>query len=151
MENLFQLQVVKTMHIPIWDQQVEEKAVAFWQERGINFSEKTPRRLLGNRGSIWGNLTSFDMSKLITNLTLTISPMEPYEVSCCLDVDTRFQVVTEWNKEYWQLEMDTFESYLLYGDQKKGGWDQLRRESRALDYLWVLSLGWIERRPPHKP
>ena len=151
MKELFQLQVVKTMYISTWNEQVKAEAIAFWQRRGISFNEVTDNHFEGRRGSVWGNLTSFDMSRLITNLRLTVSPTKPYEVFCCLDIDTRFQVVTEWNKEYWQLELDTFESHLLCGDQKEGEWDQLRKESRALDYLWVLSLGWIRRKMPHKP
>lgn len=151
MKSLFQLQVVKTMYISTWNEQVKAGVIAFWQGRGISFDEVTDSYFKGHRGSVWGNLTSFDMSKLITDLTLTISPMEPYKVICSLDVDTRFQIVTDWNKEYWQLELDTFESYLLHGDQKKGEWDQLRKESKALDGLWVLSLGWFRHRIPRKP
>ena len=151
MKNPFQLQVVKTLFVPAWNDMVKAEAITFWQGRGINFDEVTDNYLRGHRGSVWGNLTSFDMSKLITDLTLTISPTEPHEVFCCLEIDTQFQVVTEWNREYWQLELDTFESHLLYGDQKEGEWDQLRKESRASDYLWVLSLGWIRRKMPHKP
>ena len=143
------LQVVKTFQVPVWDEQAKKKFINFWQGRGVTFNEVTEKHLKGRRGSLWGNMTSYDMSKLLADLT--ISQIAPHEISCQLDVDTRGQDITEWNEGYWRLEMDTLESYLLCGDQKEAEWQQFRKDSRAAAWQWSLSLTWLGRKMPRKP
>jgi hypothetical protein len=140
------LQIIKIIQVPVWDEQVRQKVIGFWQGRGITFREVTDSLLSGHRGSFWGNLTSYDMSKLLADLT--IRKTKANEISCQLDVDTCGQDITEWNKAYWQLELDTLESYLLYGDQKTEEWKQFLRNSRAAAWQWSLSLTWLGRKMP---
>ena len=149
MNNMLQLQVVKTIQVPIWDEQAKQKVITFWQGRGITFGEVTEGHLRGHRGSLWGNMTSYDMSKLLANLT--ISQIGPNEIVCQLDVDTRGQDITDWNKAYWQLEMDTLESSLLHGDQKEETWQQFRKDSKAAAWQWSLSFARFGRKMPRKP
>jgi len=149
MNSPFRLEVVKTIHVPVWDEQARQRVTTFWQGRGVAFSEVTTGRLRGHRGSLWGNLTSYDMGKFLANLT--ISQVGPTELLCQLDVDTRGQDITEWNRAYWGLEMDTLESFLLHGDQKEEEWEQFLKESKAAAWQWSLSFRRLGRKMPRKP
>lgn len=111
--------------------------------------ETATENLQGRRGSLWGNMTSFDMGKL--RAQLTVSRTGSTEIECVLDVDTRYQDITEWNKAYWHLEMDTLESYLLRGDLREDEWQKFQRSSRAAAWQWTLSLTQRGRKMPPKP
>jgi hypothetical protein len=106
--------------IPKWDEEAKRKVVSFWTERGVRFGEISDRRLVGNRGSILGNMTSFDMAELRTKVIIQVS--ESDECECVLDVNTAFQIITEWNRQHWELELQTFESYIVRGDERQDDW-----------------------------
>ncbi len=143
------LQFVKVIQVPVWDEQAKQKVIIFWQGRGITLKEVSDSRLRGHRGSLLGNLTSYDMSRLLADLT--ISQIEPNRISCQFDIDTRYQDITEWNKAHWELELDTLESYLLHGDKKEEEWQQFRKGSKAAAWQWSLSFTWLGRKMPRKP
>ena len=107
----------KRIQIIAWEEETRQKIISFWQEHGVVFANTQGDILQGQRGSMWGNLTSFDMSKLMA--TLTVSRMDEAEIECVLEIDTYAQYITSGNKAYWQREMDTFESWLLRGDKKE--------------------------------
>ena len=141
--------VSKTIRLPQWDEQTKQKVIDFWQGRGIHFSDTRTDVLRGRRGSLWGNLTSFDMSKLVAHLTISAS--SPALLECVMEIDGRYQDLTDWNEAYWHLEMETLESYLLTGDQKGPEWRQFQRDSRAAAWQWSLSGTKLGRKLPPKP
>lgn len=142
------IQITHSIRLPEWNEQVKQKIMAFWHKRGIVFSQTNGDVLKGRRGSRWGNLTSFDMSKLRADLTITKTG--PGDIGCVLDVNTRYQDITEWNEAYWRLEMDTLENYLLHDDQREEEWRQFRGASRAAAWQWSLSFTRLGRRLPPK-
>ncbi len=140
------MRVSRSIVISEWNDAIRRKIVDFWQERRVVFTVSEGRTLEGKRGSLLGNMTSFDMTRLIT--TLTVSRTSPAEIVCRLDIDTTFQSITTWNEAYWQLEMDTFESWLLYGEDKKAEWEAYYKTARAGDIRWLLSFGLFGNRTP---
>jgi hypothetical protein len=136
----------KVIDLPVWDEEARRKVISYWSERGVTFVDTSGDVLVGKRGSLWGNLTSFDMSKLMAKLT--VSPVSPDTVSCVLEVNTILQGVTEWNRAYWQLELETFESFLLTGDKKEEVWLNFLKANRKASVEWALSLGTRGREIP---
>lgn len=143
------IRIEKRILLPAWDEKTQRNVISFWQKRGVTFTEAEGETLQGWRGSLWGNMTSFDMGKLRAHLT--VSRTGPTEIECVLDVDTSYQDITEWNEAYWHLEIDTLESYLLRGDLREDEWRQFQRDSRAAAWQWTLSLTQRGRKMPPKP
>jgi len=133
------LQIRKTISLPVWDETTKQKILTYWEARGIVFTDTQGDVLTGRRGSMIGNLISFDMSKLLANLT--VSRTGASEIECILEVNTILQIVTEWNTAYWQLEMDTLESWLLHNDGKEAEWRLFQRGMRKAATQWATSLG----------
>ena len=144
----YTLQISKTITLPSWDDEVKQKIVRFWESRGIAFTQATDDTLKGHRGSWLGNLTSYDMSKLLADLT--ISRSNETQLFCVLDVNISCQDITEWNKAYWQLEMDTLESYLLYNDERENEWQEFSKNSLKAAWQWSLSFRLLGRKFPRK-
>jgi hypothetical protein len=140
------VKIEKEIDLPIWNEGVKQKVITYWSERGITFNDISGDVLTGRRGSVWGNLTSFDMSKLMARLTVSLAV--PNTVSCVLDVNTILQGITEWNRAYWQLEMETFESFLLTGDKKDEVWRTFLKANKKASLAWTLSLGAAGRELP---
>ena len=124
-ERLMEFQ--KSIEIKEWDKETKRKVIDFWQERGVMFTETEGDILRGWRGSLWDNLTSFDMSRLLA--TVTVSKTSPTEIRCVLSVNTIMQIISQWNRAYWQLEMNTLESWLLSGDKKEVQWQEFLRST----------------------
>jgi hypothetical protein len=133
------VRIDKRIALTSWDESTRQKIVEFWEERGVVFSDTAGDVLRGKRGSLWGNLTSYDMSKLRSKLTVTRSG--PTEIECTLDVNTAMQRITDWNMAYWRLEMDTLESWLLSGDLKQEEWARHEVGAHKADVAWTLSGG----------
>ena len=129
-------EVRKSIQLPTWDEEMRQKLVSFWQQRGIVFTEKSENLLVGKRGSLWGNLTSFDMSKLTTNLT--ISRSKGCLIECKLEINTVMQEITHFNRAYWQLELDTLESWLLFGFKRDAEWREFHNAVRKESVNWAV-------------
>ena len=143
--------VEKTFQIPIWDEFTRFKMVDFWSRRRIEFSESSGNILKGKRGSLLGNITSFDMSKLMSELTITVSAEN--QVHCVLNVNTFMQIITDYNKAWWDLEMETFQSYLLQADEQDERWRRFRANDKKASIAWTLTSGLVGNRipPEEKP
>lgn len=125
--------------MPAWDDLLKRKAIDFWSRRRVVFSETSASLLVGKRGSILGNLISFDMSKLISRITISVSPQD--EVECALSVNTVFQQITDYNRAWWDLELETFESFLLRNDELEERWKAFGVKYNRASWAWALSLG----------
>ena len=143
------MEIHRTVRLPEWSEELKTKAIRFWQQRRFRFDIVDGTTLTGRRGSIWGNLVSFDMSKLIACLTLT--RVGDSNLMCVLDVNPVLQTITEWNRAYWELEMDTLESWMLRDDLRQDEWSAFLRASRRASLLWVFSLGLAGTRMPDGP
>jgi hypothetical protein len=135
------MRIEKRFLVPKWDETLLQKAVDFWTKRNIVFEKIEGNALYGKRGSLLGNLFSYDMSKLISKLSISVSSNN--ELTCILDVNTVMQAITERNKEYWGLEMETFESLLLHNDEQIEEWDDLGKRSRLAAIVWTFTFGLL--------
>ena len=133
------MRIEKRFLTPIWDESLKQKAINFWSKRGIVFEKIEGNALHGKRGSLLGNLFSYDMSKLISTLSISVSADS--ELTCILDVNTVMQGITERNKEYWNLEMNTFESFLLRNDEQVDNWEDFRKRSVLGAIIWTITFG----------
>jgi hypothetical protein len=118
----------KKFLVPGWDERLMQKTVAYWSKREFVFEQSEGGGLFGKRGSIWGNLFSNNMSKLIAQLSISVSPVN--ELTCTLDVNTAMQYITTKNKKSLSQEMDMFESFLLRNDEKIEKGSEFRIEIR---------------------
>ena len=78
----------------------------YWSSRGFNCEQKSTS-IIGKRGSSIGNLTSFDMTKLICELVVDFS--EDNYMTAELLVNGKFQDITEINLWDFKLELILFE------------------------------------------
>lgn len=133
------IKVEKRLQVPVWDEAQKKRVIDFWSRRRIIFSETADDTLIGTRGNWCGNLTSFDMSKLISKLTITF--LKQNELYCVLHINTTFQVITEYNRAWWDLEMDTFESFLLRNDEQEQKWEKFNVAYKKAAWAWSFSRG----------
>ena len=122
------VEVRKAFALQDWTEGEKGRVIAYWEERGFVFAETAGDTLIARRGSLWGNLTSFNMSKLIADLEITRT--RPDAIECVMTVSTFAQGITEWNQAYWKLEMDTMESWLLRGDKREAEWEAFLEANR---------------------
>jgi hypothetical protein len=133
------MRIEKIFNVQNWDNNLKQKAINYWARRGIIFGETEGNILTGKRGSLLGNFFSYNMSKLITKLSISVSA---YNVlTCTLDVNTVMQGITQRNIEYWNLEMDTFESYLLTNDEQIENWQDFKKRNILAAIIWTVTLG----------
>lgn len=129
----------RVIKVPQWEEAERQKTISFWKQRHMTFTETSGDTLRGKRGSLWGNLLSFDMGKLCT--TLTIAKTSENEVRCVLDANTMFQTITEWNEAFWRYELETFESYLLRNDLQEAAWKLFEEARKKADKSFLISAG----------
>jgi hypothetical protein len=120
---------VKLIELPDWNETLRAKAITYWQERRIVFTEVSEDVLIGRRGSLWWNLVTFDVSKLRTELTIK-RLTQRNAIECVLHVNTFAQTFTSWDATYLRLEMETFEGFLLNGDLQAKKWDNFKQLAR---------------------
>ena len=132
------LQVTREFHMPAWDDSTWEAIASFWALRGFRCDAVQDSTLRGTRGSLLGNCISFNMSRLKTNLV--IERIGAQECRCSLNINTAFQVITEYNKAHWRLELDTFEGFMTSGDLNSKEWRQYRSRAISFDILIVIGI-----------
>lgn len=135
--------ITKKINIPKMNDESKNKMVEFWEKRGIIFTKTSDKELYGKRGSLLGNLFSYNMSKLIA--TLRIVEKGENEVICELTINTFMQYVTQWNKEYWALELETFESEMNNNGNLEKEWGELNLLIKKKNFNQVIkfSIGVI--------
>jgi hypothetical protein len=136
----FHLSVRHTVSLPTpLPKTITNEIAQFWQQRRVIFSAISDNLLYGQRGSLWWNAITFDMSKLRSDLTITLDKEEG-KVECLLDVKTTLQQITPMNQMYWVEEMTAFESYLQSGDEKAEEWAEFQNEYRKDNKRWVWGI-----------
>ncbi len=78
----------------------------YWSSRGFDCEQKSSS-IIGKRGSSFGNLTAFDMTKLICGLDVNLS--DNNTMTAELLVNGKFQDITEINLWDFKLELILFE------------------------------------------
>lgn len=121
---------------------VATAAAQFWQARGVRFQEVSASRLIGQRGSLWWNPVTFDMSKLRSELRVTVDN-EIGAIECVLHVNTLLQSITAMNRQYWIEEMETFEAVLVRNDDRASEWEEFRRDAKKASTSWVVGIAVV--------
>ena len=99
----------RTFPVPEWNTDVQGKVIEYWSGRGVSLRPAEDGRLVGRRGSIYGNLASTNIAHVITTVTVRHNGRQ---VECVILLDTRFQLVLSWDRKTLDLELERFESYL---------------------------------------
>lgn len=135
MENIV---VERTFAIPMWDDSVQQRVVAYWSKRRFKFTQISDNALSARRGSWLGNMISSDLTAMKSELSIKAISTS---ISCIMEVNPRFQIISEWDRTWWTLEMKIFESFLLQGDEQAELWKQFKKEHKAVLLKWSFSGG----------
>ncbi|HEY9791774.1 MAG TPA: hypothetical protein V6D22_15325 [Candidatus Obscuribacterales bacterium] len=146
--GLFTFTVARSIQAALWDEEVRRDARSYWQHRRMIFTQENERIMRARRSNLLCNLVAFDPSKIAANLTITW--MEPDSCDCVLTVNTAFQWLTDWNIAWLQLEMATFESFLLYNDLKGEVWEKFLRRHDIATLQWTMSGGLLGNYMSHE-
>jgi hypothetical protein len=138
------IRVQRTIPLLAWDDGVRERIMSYWRGRGFVFNQTDGDFLAARRGSLRGNVTSFDPAKL--RATLSVARTNLTEVLFLMEVNTHFQVIVEWDRRYWELEMETLESFLRRDDLQEQRWKEFRRDSTRSFLLWGATGGLMGKR-----
>jgi hypothetical protein len=133
-----------------WDEETISKVRQYWEERGFRLESKDVTTFSGTRGDWLSTLISVRHSHVRTKLLIS---HDRNRLDCSMQVDSRIRTVTLWHRRRLELELATFESFLLTGDRLPEAWDDYHRKSkhaareRALDSLRPL----FGREKPDRP
>ena len=134
------MKVTRDVEVPTWNAEAATAGVDYLRRRGFcNAQLLADLLVIGNRGSLWGNLTSFDMTKL--RAVIRLSSNRKNHVFAELLVDTFAQQITEWNLATWRLEMAELHRVVCGVGHLEGVWDRFQQESRAAGRAWTKTLG----------
>jgi hypothetical protein len=131
--------VARSFRMPVWNEETRSQVKDFWQTRRAHFTEESERMLKGYRSHLLCNLYAMDPAKIKASLVVTW--MEPGTCDCLLTINTAFQIITEWNKAYFQLEMATFESFIAYGQLNGDLWRRFLKAHDVANIYWCASGG----------
>ena len=79
---------------------------------------------------------------------LTINVSAENEIHCALSVNTFMQIITEYNRAWWDLEMEMFESFLLETDEQDERWERFLVNHKKAAIIWALSSGFAGNKMP---
>src|SRR5262249_47176447 len=111
----------RTIPLSVWDQPTRARVELFWREHRFKVIETSEYTLEGTRGNYWHNLYTGDMRDVVSQLKVCWDDSRKV-LYCSLIVDTIFQIVTEWDEEFWRMELDIFQTYLLHNDKQDEAW-----------------------------
>lgn len=126
--GFFNLKISRSFVIPTLDEVIKNRIINYWGNRNAQFTKITDTEFHATRGSLLSNLTALNMSKLKTTIDISIS--ENNQLTCTLNINTMFQQITNWNREYWDLELETFQSFLHEDNLREQEWIALTKKSR---------------------
>jgi hypothetical protein len=143
------LAVCKTIKMPGQPASVaRETAERFWRSRDVKFVEESEHLIIGKRGSIVANWTSYDQAQVLVTLTLLFD--EPEAISARMEVNTIGQCMTDWTKAYFYLEMRTFANKMTGSDPLDKEWRYFKKERDKSAVLWSVSAMLLGNRMPRK-
>jgi hypothetical protein len=123
--------------LPLWDNHSVTTSIRYWESQRFECHENDQLGIEGQRGSYWGNLTSFDMTRLICSLTISHSSLKK-NIATVFHVNTFGQDITEWNKASFQIEMLMYRRVLLNRTTGKIS-DEFKTDRKKAAFAWTLS------------
>lgn len=124
-----------------WDDDAASTVVEYLRSRGfanveVSSVDGAPL-VLARRGSWWGNLTSFDMTKV--RAEIRVGGAEAGTVGVELEVQTFAQEITQWNAAVWRLELVELQRVLCGRGRLGDVWSRFNRDRKFASLRWVLS------------
>ena len=113
-----------------------QRLCKYWQDRGMKFVKSSETYLKGKRGNLLGNLLSFNMKHIISQIEIE---KKSNRIECNLSVNTILQHITESNRSFFVLELETFEKYLLSNDLNEKAWVEQQKKSTRQDISFTAS------------
>jgi hypothetical protein len=133
------MKIVRQLKLPIWDYNTAQVVIAYLQiRRFLDAQVSSELIVIGSRGNWIGNLTSFDMTKLITKVKISSCTVGTIVVE--LDVNTFGQQITEWNAAVWRLEMVELHRVICGLSHIDNVWKRFGRDSRLSYVKWAFTL-----------
>lgn len=127
------LNIKYEVHVKCSDENYR-KIVKFFQERLFIINDKY-EIITGKRGSLLNNLYSFNMQNIRQNIR--IIPCNGFYLVEYL-INTKFQIITEYNKNYWNNEIDDLLCSLT--NCPRFDWNKYHIERRKNDKEWSKNL-----------
>ena len=113
-----------------------DKSDRYWSTRGFNCKQNSTS-ISGKRGSSIGNLTSFNMTKLICELDVDFS--DDNYVTTELLVNGKFQDITEINLWDFKLELILFE-YSIKGMDYPDFLSEYAKKRKTAAIKWSFTM-----------
>gem|GEM_PF-4869958 len=119
-----------------WDNN-KKKIIDWWINQKFNILSSEHDKIIGYRGSLLGNLFSFNMGKLKTKIQIEKNNENGFEL--IMEVTTIFQFMTKTNIEFWDLELKTFKEYINSGGLLEEEWSKYEKKRKRNNFFWVIS------------
>jgi hypothetical protein len=129
-----------SLKLPSFDEARSFQFKKYWQDHGFKFILTDSSLLLARRGAFVKTFFSMNPRHLQTKLTANWT--EEKELECVMEINLFLQQTTEWHKAFLELEMITFESYMLNEDKKASLWRDFEEDLRQADatYMWTAGI-----------
>lgn len=121
-----------------WDDAARSVAQVFWQHRHFAITRLDASGLAGRRGTLLGNLTSFDMRRVLATVNVSASGDS---VSARVLVDPRLQMITDWDRAFFRLELVEFQSLMQTGSGLQPVWADYQAAGKSAALWSAVTLG----------
>lgn len=119
--------VIKKVIKGSWNEENKLKIVEYWESKGIVFTTIAEDILEGSRGKVLGHLFSFKPSDLKTDICIV--EYSETEIVCEVTVKDCLQNMTDYCKQYFELEIDSCENIINSGNELVNEWEELNRKA----------------------
>ena len=130
------MRILYSFEVEKLDEVKKGEVIQYWKSTGF-YLEKSENMFLGSRGSMLGNLFSFDMRKLLCKCEIEFSDNK---ITTNLIINTNFQDITEWNVHSFILEL-LLSKTTLYHDQIPAWSPWFWNKTKRSGLSWLLTLG----------
>jgi len=107
-----------------------ELAIDYWERLGFRIASATGDGFVATRGSLRGNLFSFDMSRVLAVVTVEFDPRGIARVET--EIEPRFQKFTAADDMFFRFELVDFQSVVQSGKSLVNLWPPTSDSSSAL-------------------
>ena len=116
----------------------------FLKEHKFRLVDASEDAITARRGSLWGNLTSFNAQDLRAELKVV---WFNGVLDCLLTVNCSFQLLSEWDHAFYAGELVLAEALLVQGeltDLDRTQWDDLNKGRKKAAFRYLLYGGGLK-------
>lgn len=134
--NMSSMRILYSFEVEKIDEVKKREIVQYWKLAGFNL-EKCENIFWGSRGSMFGNIISFDMRKLLCKCEIQFFDNK---ITTNLIINTNFQYITEWNVHSFILELLLSKTTLCHNQIPD--WIPLFwKKTKKSELIWIFTLG----------